>query len=98
MPTYEYFCEKCGLEFENFQSISSKPIRICPRCGEKSIHRKISGGTCLIFKGSGFYITDYTDRHSNSISGNGNGHSDKPKSSEKSKDCRSVTEKADTKV
>ena len=66
MPTYEYFCEKCGREFEVFQSISTKPLGICPKnlCGGKKwgrgrVKRKISAGTGLLFKGSGFYTTDY---------------------------------------
>jgi putative FmdB family regulatory protein len=58
MPTYEYFCTSCGFEFEEFQSIASEPISVCPKCGEHC-QRKISGGSGLIFKGSGFYITDY---------------------------------------
>ena len=62
MPTYEYLCKSCNLEFEEFQSIASEPIQICPRCKEKSVQRKISGGTGLIFKGSGFYITDYKNK------------------------------------
>jgi putative FmdB family regulatory protein len=58
MPTYEYYCKVCGFEFEEFQSIASEPIQICPKC-KGDVERKISGGTGLIFKGSGFYITDY---------------------------------------
>lgn len=57
MPTYEYRCE-CGVEFEEFQSITADPVANCPECG-KPAERLISGGTGLIFKGSGFYITDY---------------------------------------
>ena len=66
MPTYEYICEKCGHEFETVQSISAGPLRICPKelCGRKKwgrgrVKRKISGGGGLLFKGGGFYITDY---------------------------------------
>lgn len=58
MPTYEYYCTSCGFEFEEFQSIASEPLSICPKCNSH-VKRKISGGTGLIFKGSGFYITDY---------------------------------------
>lgn len=58
MPTYQYRCEDCKLEFEEFQSIMDEPLSVCPECGG-SIHRVISGGAGLIFKGSGFYITDY---------------------------------------
>ena len=66
MPTYEYFCEKCGREFEMVQSISARSLTICPKdlCGRKKwgrgrVKRKISVGTGLLFKGSGFYTTDY---------------------------------------
>jgi putative FmdB family regulatory protein len=66
MPTYEYVCEKCGHQFDKFQSISAKPLTVCPEalCSQKSwgrgkVKRAISGGAGIIFKGSGFYITDY---------------------------------------
>jgi len=66
MPTYEYVCEKCGHEFETVRSISAKPLRICPKefCARKKwgrgrVKKKISAGTGLLFKGSGFYTTDY---------------------------------------
>jgi putative FmdB family regulatory protein len=66
MPTYEYICEKCGHQFERFQSISAKPLSECPkelcaqkRWGKGKVRRAISGGAGLLFKGSGFYITDY---------------------------------------
>jgi putative FmdB family regulatory protein len=59
MPTYEYQCDACGNKFEKFQSIKSGPIRKCPKCGKNKVRRLISTGAGLIFKGSGFYITDY---------------------------------------
>ena len=66
MPTYEYACEKCGHEFEASQSMSAAPLKTCPRdvCPQKKwgrglVKKKISLGAGLIFKGSGFYITDY---------------------------------------
>ena len=59
MPTYEYACSDCGHAFEAFQSITAKPIRKCPKCGKRKVERLISGGAGLLFKGSGFYITDY---------------------------------------
>jgi putative FmdB family regulatory protein len=66
MPTYEYLCEKCGHEFEAVQSMSAGPLRNCPKesCPQKKwgrgrVKKKISGGAGLLFKGSGFYITDY---------------------------------------
>jgi putative FmdB family regulatory protein len=59
MPTYEYKCEACGHAFEKFQSIKAAPIRKCPKCGKMKVKKLISKGAGLIFKGSGFYITDY---------------------------------------
>lgn len=66
MPTYEYVCSKCGHEFEKFQSMADQPLSVCPRdiCPRKKwgrgrVKKKISAGAGLIFKGSGFYITDY---------------------------------------
>ena len=66
MPTYEYTCEKCGLEFEHAQSMSAAPLRTCPEdlCAQKKwgrgkVKKMISSGAGLLFKGSGFYITDY---------------------------------------
>jgi putative FmdB family regulatory protein len=59
MPTYEYKCEACGFKFEKFQSIKSAPIRKCPHCGKNRVKRLIGTGSGLIFKGGGFYETDY---------------------------------------
>lgn len=58
MPTYEYECKTCGYQFEEFQSIADPPLSKCPKCGGL-VERLISGGGGLLFKGSGFYITDY---------------------------------------
>lgn len=58
MPTYEYQCEHCRNRFELFQKITDEPVSTCPVCHGK-VRRLISGGAGLIFKGSGFYITDY---------------------------------------
>jgi len=59
MPTYAYACEQCDHEFEAFQSITAKPMRKCPACGRASLKRLIGTGAGIIFKGSGFYCTDY---------------------------------------
>ena len=64
MPTYEYKCDACGHQFEHFQSITAEPIRVCPACGAEAAQRVLSGGSGLIFKGSGFYITDYKNKKS----------------------------------
>ncbi len=59
MPTYEYACENCGHKLEKFQSIKAGSVRKCPKCGKLSLKRLISSGAGIIFKGSGFYQTDY---------------------------------------
>jgi len=59
MPTYEYVCDYCGYEFERFQSITAKALRKCPNCGSMGLKRLIGSGAGIIFKGSGFYETDY---------------------------------------
>lgn len=68
MPTYDYLCNDCNHQFETFQSITAAPLSECPRC-KGSVRRLISAGNGLIFKGSGFYITDY--KKSNGSNSNG---------------------------
>ena len=58
MPTYDYKCTQCGHDFEMFQSMSESHIKECPECGG-NVRRLVGGGSGLIFKGSGFYLTDY---------------------------------------
>ncbi|GMO23636.1 MAG: zinc ribbon domain-containing protein [Termitinemataceae bacterium] len=57
MPTYEYHCKKCDDDFEVVQSFNDTPLKVCPKCGSE-VHRVITGGSGVIFKGSGFYSTD----------------------------------------
>lgn len=59
MPTYDYICQYCGNELELFQSMSEAPKRKCPKCGKLKLQRQIGMGAGVIFKGSGFYETDY---------------------------------------
>lgn len=66
MPTYDYRCSECGYTFEEFQSMKAEPLRTCPECKKDSLKRLVGAGAGLIFKGSGFYITDYKNN------GNGN--------------------------
>src|SRR5215207_1243022 len=61
MPTYEYQCDACRNRFEKFQSMTAAPIKKCPKCGKNKVRRLVSAGAGIIFKGSGFYITDYRD-------------------------------------
>jgi putative FmdB family regulatory protein len=59
MPTYDYRCDACQYVFEKFQSITAEPVRKCPQCGKKKVKRLLGTGAGIIFKGSGFYQTDY---------------------------------------
>lgn len=59
MPTYDYECKGCGHKFEHFQSITSEPLKKCPECNKNTLKRLIGTGAGIIFKGSGFYATDY---------------------------------------
>ena len=62
MPTYDYECDACGHAFELFQSIRDEPEKKCPRCGKRKLRRLIGSGGAILFKGSGFYTTDYRSR------------------------------------
>jgi putative FmdB family regulatory protein len=59
MPTYDYICDACGHEFEAYESIKAESQRTCPACKEQKLRRKIGAGAAILFKGSGFYQTDY---------------------------------------
>ncbi|GAC1467563.1 MAG: zinc ribbon domain-containing protein [Isosphaeraceae bacterium] len=59
MPTYDYICDACQHEFEAFESIKADPQTLCPACHELKLRRKIGAGAAILFKGSGFYQTDY---------------------------------------
>ncbi|NLF09911.1 MAG: zinc ribbon domain-containing protein [Pirellulaceae bacterium] len=59
MPTYDYVCDACEHQFELFQSIKEEPKRKCPKCGRLKLRRLIGPGAAIVFKGSGFYKTDY---------------------------------------
>ena len=63
MPTYDYECDACGHKFELFQAITAKPIKKCPTCGRAKARRLIGTGAGIIFKGSGFYCTDYRSKN-----------------------------------
>ena len=59
MPTYEYQCDACEHNFDEFQSIMAEPLKKCPKCGKKKLRRVFGPGAAVLFKGSGFYETDY---------------------------------------
>ena len=82
MPTYEYNCDACEHTFDEFQSMSDKPLRKCPKCGKLKLRRAFGIGAAVIFKGSGFYQTDY--------------RSESYKSSAKADEPKPASEKTDT--
>ena len=59
MPTYEYRCEACGHQFDEFQSFKDEPLKVCPQCHQEALRRLFGTGAAILFKGSGFYETDY---------------------------------------
>jgi len=93
MPTYDYVCNACDHRFELFQSITANPRRKCPKCGRLKLRRLIGPGAAIVFKGSGFYQTDYrSDSYSkaasaekrNGSNGSSEGKASEGKTSEKS--------------
>lgn len=73
MPTYEYACQKCGHQFEQFQSMRDEPLKKCPQCKKPGLKRLVGSGAGLIFKGTGFYITDYKNKSGGQPEGGGDG-------------------------
>lgn len=69
MPTYEYVCQSCGHDMEAFQRMSDDPLKDCPACEQPSLKRKIGLGAGIIFKGGGFYETDFKDKKGSKDSG-----------------------------
>ncbi len=80
MPTYNYKCNDCRLGFSVFQSINDSKVKQCAKCRSKKIERVITGGTGMIFKGDGFYLTDYTDYGKKNIDKNNKGKNNDSKS------------------
>ena len=94
MPTYNYYCSNCNLHFSYFQKMSESPFSECEKCGSQ-IKRLITGGTGLIFKGSGFYLTDYkTDPKSeNSLKDNDSNAKSKKKVNKEKPSEKSIQKK-----
>lgn len=65
MPTYEFVCDECGHSFEQFLEVKARNLKVCPECRGKKLQRLVSGGCGVIFKGTGFYETDYKKKRSN---------------------------------
>ncbi|MFW6364277.1 MAG: FmdB family zinc ribbon protein [Spirochaeta sp.] len=81
MPSYDYECEACGFEFEEFQAMSDPVLTDCPSCKEPALRRLIGGGLGVIFKGSGFYVNDSRGAKKSAAVGGGSSSSDSPGSS-----------------
>ena len=94
MPTYEYRCAVCGHDFEKFQRMSDEPRAECPECGGES-SRKMSTGAGLLFKGSGFYITDYRSESYKKAARSENGDSSSSSEGGKKKESKSAAAAAE---
>lgn len=93
MPTYEYKCGHCGRKFEEFQKMTDPPITSCRFC-HKNVERMISGGSGMLFRGSGFYITDYrSDNYKKAAKGDSVSTSATSKSDNQSKEKKTQPEK-----
>jgi len=100
MPTYEYVCRACDHQFELFQSITANAVRKCPECGRLKLRRVIGPGAAIVFKGSGFYKTDYrSDSYKKGADAesktSANGGKDKKSGDAKGKSEGKVASKAD---
>jgi len=87
MPTYEYQCRECGHAFDEYQPITAEPLVVCPNCGKHALKRVMGTGGGLIFKGSGFYQTDYKK--------NGSSPSTTPPKKEKPQETKGGEKKSD---
>ena len=95
MPTYDYKCTQCGHDFEMFQSMSEDHIKKCPEC-EGIVRRLVSGGSGLIFKGSGFYLTDYGKGKDQKKKADGqNGKEKKTTKTDKTKEKKTENKKSE---
>ena len=100
MPTYDYQCSACGHEWELFQSMNDSPVKTCPKCPKRKAKRLLGIGAGLIFKGTGFYETDYKKKsggESKENSGDSSSSSDSSDSSAKSSDSSSDSSTSDSK-
>jgi len=88
MPTYEYQCDACGHNFDEFQSFSDKPLKKCPKCAKQKLRRVFGTGAAVLFKGSGFYQTDY---RSESYKAGAKAEQESSKPAEASKDSKDST-------
>jgi putative FmdB family regulatory protein len=95
MPTYDYQCDACEHRFDLFQSMLDKPVKKCPKCGRLKVRRLLGTGGGVIFKGSGFYQTDYrSDSYKKAASADGDGKKSETKSETKSEPAKKAESKA----
>jgi putative FmdB family regulatory protein len=97
MPTYEYECRNCGHAFEALQRITEDPLTDCPKCKKPQLKRLIGAGIGVIFKGSGFYTTDYKSSGSSGGSGS-DGKSEKKSGGETKSESKSADKKSEAKT
>jgi putative FmdB family regulatory protein len=93
MPSYDYLCDNCEYKFEQFQSIKADALKKCPKCGKNSLKRLIGAGAGIIFKGSGFYQTDY---RSDSYKSNQKSQTPATSTDKKSKESTAATAASDS--
>lgn len=99
MPTYEYVCDACGHEMEEFQSITAKPLKKCPECGKSKLRRLMGTGAGIIFKGSGFYETDYrSDSYKKAAKADSESGKSESKSSSESKKTETKSDSSTAKT
>ncbi len=91
MPFYEYKCDACGHEFEEFQKITDRPVKTCPECRKRRVRRLISQ-TSFVLKGSGWYVTDYARKGASASGGSGGKNGSGEKKAETRKDESKKTE------
>lgn len=97
MPTYDYECQACDHRFEKFQRITARRVRKCPQCGRRKVRRLIGTGAGIIFKGSGFYQTDYRSESYKKAAEKDKPAESKPKDSPKSESKSDKKAPADAK-
>ena len=92
MPIYEYKCSNCGHTFEILQSIKDEPLKRCLKCGKDTLHKMVSNIAGLIFKGNGYYLTDYKNKSSKPEKNKVNGNITKDKKEDKKSKTQEVNE------
>lgn len=97
MPTYDYVCDACDHKFEHFQSIKDDALKTCPKCKKKKLRRLFGTGAAVVFKGSGFYQTDYrSESYKKGAQADKNNGESKPASGSESKPADSAAAKSDS--